>query len=1367
MGSGFRSEEMCLAQLFLQSGSAYDCISELGEMGLVEFRDLNPSVSSFQRRFVSEIKRCEEMERILVYLLREIKKTNIVVPEAEVTPVAPAPKNVLEIMEQLQRLEVEISEVAKNKEKLQRNLLELTEYTHMLRITHTFMHSRSRHEALGPQYEEFPSLEPESVTGCTSMQRLGAKLGFVSGLIQRVKVEAFERMLWRVCKGYTILSYAEVDESLADLDTTDEERADVMDSLRTRIQDLHNVLHRTEDYLKQVLHKASESSHSWVMQVKKMKAIYHILNLCSFDVTNKCLIAEVWCPVSDLVNLRRALEEGSRKGDATVPSFVNRIPSSDTPPTLLRSNKFTSGFQSIVEAYGVGDYREASPAPYTIITFPFLFAVMFGDLGHGSLLALFALWMVWIEKHQTHLDDLFRRAVHHTVDGVVLHIHWTHLQRLFLKVAQHFWLSVERQGHVHRTRVVIWNMAVNRLSFLNSYKMKMSVIIGVIHMSFGVVLSVFNHLHFRQKYKIYLLFLPELLFLLFLFGYLVFMIFYKWLAFSVRDSQLAPSILIHFINMFLMQANDTTPLYPGQMGVQVFLLVVALLSVPVLLVGKPLYLYWLHHGGKSLAIHRGYERVRRVSEDDLPSSVVHDEEDGLSDSGAPQEFDFGDIFLHQAIHTIEYCLGCISNTASYLRLWALSLAHAQLSEVLWAMVMRLGLRVSSRLGVVALVPVFSVFAVLTVSILLVMEGLSAFLHALRLHWVEFQNKFYSGTGVKFAPFDFSLLPSISEQEGSFGQAGGQQGYGSYAAQSAQPGYGQGAQSYGQQQAYGSYSQPSDSTYSQTTGSSSSYGQQPYAASYGQPPPASGGYNATPATPQGYSQPAPGYGGSSYDSSSATAASSASSTQSSYAGQTSYGTQSAYPSYGQQPASAAPPSGYSGSGQPPSSYEQGSYSQPPPQSSYSQQQQAGYQGQQGGYGQQSSYNQQGGYQQSTQQQQTSASSYPPPSGSYGQPPTSQYGQQGSSTGGYGQSEYKPPNQYGNFRPDHQNGGGYPGPESGGYGGMGGGENRGRGRGGFDRGMMRGGGGMRGGMGRGGMGIAGDRGGFSKPGGGPVQQDDSENSTIYITGLTENATLEEMADFFKHSGVIRINKRTGLPAINIYTDKDSGKPKGDATLSYEEPPSAKAAVEWFDGKDFQGKKLKVSMARRKPMMGMMRGGMPMRGDRGGMMPRGGMMGRGGMGRGGDRGGFMPRGGPRGMPRGGPTGGNMQQRAGDWECPNAGCGNQNFAWRTECNQCKSPRPEGFAPPPFSPGGERGRGGPGGMRGTRGMDRGGPGGFRGGRGMDRGGFRGGRGMDRGGFGGRGRGGPPMEGRGRGMGPPGKMEMKGDHRQERRERPY
>lgn len=71
------------------------------------------------------------------------------------------------------------------------------------------------------------------------------------------------------------------------------------------------VLHKTEDYLRQVLCKAAESVYSHVIQVKKMKAIYHMLNMCSFDVTNKCLIAEVWCPEADLHELRRALEEGS------------------------------------------------------------------------------------------------------------------------------------------------------------------------------------------------------------------------------------------------------------------------------------------------------------------------------------------------------------------------------------------------------------------------------------------------------------------------------------------------------------------------------------------------------------------------------------------------------------------------------------------------------------------------------------------------------------------------------------------------------------------------------------------------------------------------------------------------------------------------------------------------------------------------------------------------------------------------------------------------------------------------------------------------------------------------------------------------
>ncbi|XP_006832735.1 PREDICTED: V-type proton ATPase 116 kDa subunit a isoform 1 isoform X6 [Chrysochloris asiatica] len=787
MGELFRSEEMTLAQLFLQSEAAYCCVSELGELGKVQFRDLNPDVNVFQRKFVNEVRRCEEMDRKLRFVEKEIRKANIPIMDTGENPEVPFPRDMIDL------------------EMADPDLLE----------------------------ESSSLLEPSEMGRGTPL-----RLGFVAGVINRERIPTFERMLWRVCRGNVFLRQAEIENPLEDPVTGDyvhksvfiiffqgdqlknrvkkicegfraslypcpetpQERKEMASGVNTRIDDLQMVLNQTEDHRQRVLQAAAKNVRVWFIKVRKMKAIYHTLNLCNIDVTQKCLIAEVWCPVTDLDSIQFALRRGTEHSGSTVPSILNRMQTNQTPPTYNKTNKFTYGFQNIVDAYGIGTYREINPAPYTIITFPFLFAVMFGDFGHGILMTLFAVWMVLRESRilsQKNENEMFSTifsgryiillmGVFSIYTGLIYNDCFSKSLNIFgssWSVRPMFTKSNWTEETLRGNPVLqlnpaipgvfggpypfgidpIWNIATNKLTFLNSFKMKMSVILGIFHMMFGVTLSLFNHVYFKKPLNIYFGFIPEIIFITSLFGYLVILIFYKWTAYDAQTSEKAPSLLIHFINMFVFSYPDSgnTMLYSGQKGIQCFLVVVALLCVPWMLLLKPLVLRHQYLRRKHLGtLNFGGIRVGNGPTEEDAEIIQHDQLSTHSEDA--EEFDFGDTMVHQAIHTIEYCLGCISNTASYLRLWALSLAHAQLSEVLWTMVIHLGLRVKSLAGALALFFIFTAFATLTVAILLIMEGLSAFLHALRLHWVEFQNKFYSGTGFKFLPFSFEHI-----REGKF------------------------------------------------------------------------------------------------------------------------------------------------------------------------------------------------------------------------------------------------------------------------------------------------------------------------------------------------------------------------------------------------------------------------------------------------------------------------------------------------------------------------------------------------------------------------------------------------------------------------
>lgn len=98
----------------------------------------------------------------------------------------------------------------------------------------------------------------------------------------------------------------------------------------------------------------------------------------------------------------------------------------------------------------------------------------------------------------------------------------------------------------------VWGIASNGLTFMNSMKMKIAVIIGVVHMTAGVFLKAANAIHFRSWLDFFFEFVPQLTFLLLLFGYMDFLIIYKWnVDWGLWPSQ-APSIITTMINLPLL-----------------------------------------------------------------------------------------------------------------------------------------------------------------------------------------------------------------------------------------------------------------------------------------------------------------------------------------------------------------------------------------------------------------------------------------------------------------------------------------------------------------------------------------------------------------------------------------------------------------------------------------------------------------------------------------------------------------------------------------------------------------------------------------------------------------------------------------------
>ena len=559
------------------------------------------------------------------------------------------------------------------------------------------------------------------------------------------------------------------------------------------------------------------------------KMVYTALNKCI--VRDTFVDGQIWIPTSELPQVNALLQnlftqndESQNKQNKST-AYLEDLPLDEDsiPPTLILTNEFTDAFQQVVNTYGIPRYREINPGYFTIITFPFLFGIMYGDIGHGLILLLFALYLCIFNKSLSKgslKGFLFARyflllmGIFATYCGL--------LYNDFLSIpvdAGSCYDRVDKNKGEWLNRTLfkdsdgkenycsykfgldpVWYITSNELAFVNSLKMKISVIFGVFQMIIGIVLKGFNAIHEKEFSEFIFIFCPQLIMMIIMFGYMDFLIFVKWNT-TYECNFFAPDIKSYLMNIFLkfgeipsfpnITWNITDPVCQNYLGItqgeQIDenkagsydwkllternllekihrgIFIACIIIIILMLVPKIIIDYF--NNKKKIAIsniqpqnilEQQNEENQVFQEDFMPQRIVKDEPPkGLSD-----------FIVAGAIETIEFVLGTVSNTASYLRLWALSLAHSQLAQVFFNKTVVLVGNATGDwyINAFLLAVVFPIFAGITGLVLLFMDLMECFLHTLRLHWVEFQNKFFRADGYEFKPFCFEQNLDLKEDD---------------------------------------------------------------------------------------------------------------------------------------------------------------------------------------------------------------------------------------------------------------------------------------------------------------------------------------------------------------------------------------------------------------------------------------------------------------------------------------------------------------------------------------------------------------------------------------------------------------------------
>lgn len=789
MGDMCRSADMVYLQVLVPQEAAENFAHEICTQDLMMFTDLNENVQMFQRDYIKDITRINETQRALAQIesffveygaLRE-EDTEVTIGDLQTS--REENLNLFHLADDIQKFYKELKTQVISSRTLAAQAEYLRDQLEVLRSLDTFLED-------APQFKNNIGSDQMGVplVNQTDANEVGFK--FLAGVCPLVKVSTLRKQIFHITRGnryfrsetlageqkaafvvFFIGDYARnmikkfcdwMDVKVFMDSTEGVDQENLANEVQQKIRDHQDLLAQTDNELKRTMENHRREVRKWSIQLKQEMAIRVLLNKFKLRKNVSLLRAEGWAAASNKDAVEYCLQKSQT--ELKKAGMVEEIRGKGVKPTYFETNTFTNIFQVLIDTYGVPRNGEFNPAVPSIITFPFLFAMMYGDIFHGSFLFLGGLLLIIYEKENAASKNEFIGNIHagryliflmgaFAIYNGLIYNDCTSISINGFNGTQ--WEAVTvpcgsdscvvesgKNTGVYAFGIdPVWAVSEVQLQFTNSLKMKLSVIVGITQMTFGLFLKLGNHIHERDYLSIVGEFIPQLIFMFGFFNYMQFIIIFKW----CKDwtGVYCPGLITLLVDMVLHPGSITeeNQLFENgdlQATIQVVFLLAMFISVPWMLLMKPLVL----RSRMKAAEARGHHDEQNLVEQEESHGHGHGHEDET----------FGNIMIEQVIHTIEYVLGTISNTASYLRLWALSLAHAQLAEVFYEKTILMGMKSGNGFLVFVTCAMFFSF---TVAVLLMMDVLECFLHALRLHWVEFQNKFYYADGIPFLPFGYA------------------------------------------------------------------------------------------------------------------------------------------------------------------------------------------------------------------------------------------------------------------------------------------------------------------------------------------------------------------------------------------------------------------------------------------------------------------------------------------------------------------------------------------------------------------------------------------------------------------------------------